>query len=161
VKFDIQLVYGWDGAKLVKAIVSLIQLNGYSGKVSTEWVLSNDSIVVRPRNQLSTLLYGSGITSYLANAAYPLIWMWKRFSAQGGGRWEVCGAAYALKVVERGQNGEDRVRGEKEGSWLRKWEGTIAHCVASKMKSDEPLREPILNEDGIPTAMMHLDGYAD
>ena len=78
---------------------------------------------------------------------------------QGGGRWEVSGAAYALKLVERGADGREVVRGEKEGAWLKRWEGTIAHCVSTNLKSDEPLREPILNENGVPMAMIQLDGY--
>lgn len=28
---------------------------------------------------------------------FPFIWLYKRFHSRGGGRWEVCGAAYPLK----------------------------------------------------------------
>jgi hypothetical protein len=28
---------------------------------------------------------------------FPFIWLFKRFHSRGGGRWEVCGGAYALK----------------------------------------------------------------
>lgn len=31
---------------------------------------------------------------------YPFIWLFKRFGKQGGGKWEVVGAAYGLKDVE-------------------------------------------------------------
>jgi len=30
---------------------------------------------------------------------FPFIWLFKRFHSRGGGRWEVCGAAYALKQL--------------------------------------------------------------
>ena len=105
---------------------------------------------------------------------YPFIWLYKRFSHRGGGRWEVCGGAYALKTwqmqpagspgpppyVNDGRwqdtpNGWACLIGEREGEWFQRWEGTIKRAVSGRLKTNQPLVDP----DGPTPAALVLDGY--
>ena len=112
---------------------------------------------------------------------YPFIWLFKRLAAEGGGKWEVCGGAYALKAwqfitpqqpaasgdappeytvtdtsVVHTDKGAARLVGVKEGEWFSQWEGTIKRAVTGRLQTRVPLTEP----DTAPTpAAMMLDGY--
>jgi len=102
---------------------------------------------------------------------FPFIWLFKRFHSRGGGRWEVCGGAYALKrwelvdgreeiQSEVGQSsstsfpriiqtpqGVARLLGVREGEWFRKWEGTIIRAVLGNYQSSTPIFavDPVLD----------------
>lgn len=103
---------------------------------------------------------------------YPFLWLFRRFHHQGGGRWEVCGAAYALKrppvSSPNDENGpssssgsggggnpkEFMSEGMKEGEWFRAWQSTIVHGVTSRAQKSEAL-----SNHGDPAA--RLDGYIE
>lgn len=105
---------------------------------------------------------------------FPFIWLFKRFHSRGGGVWEVCGGAYALKRLElvdqRQTRSEDvssparmiqtpkgaaKLVGVREGEWFRRWEGTIIRAVLGGYQSSTPMQSstPIFAEDPI------LDGF--
>ena len=106
---------------------------------------------------------------------YPFIWLYKRFGRSGGGRWEVCGGAYALKTwqmqppdsagpppyVNDGrwqqtpESGWACLVGEREGEWFQRWEWRIRAAVRDRIKSTTPL-EPF---NAITPATATLDGY--
>lgn len=89
---------------------------------------------------------------------FPFIWLFKRYNSRGGGRWEVCGGAYALKrweLVDRTQavptrfisspriiqtpQGAAKLIGVREGEWLMRWEGTIIRAVLGNYQSSTPI----------------------
>jgi hypothetical protein len=84
---------------------------------------------------------------------YPFIWLFRRYSRRGGGRWEVCRAAYALKrpPVSR-PDGSQLTEGMKEGDWFHLWQSTILHGVRARVQNSHPLPNR-----GNPAEM--LDGY--
>jgi len=50
--------------------------------------------------------------------------------------------------------------GLKEGQWLRQWERSIKHAVASRMRDSIPLTEPQIYE--LPNNVaLSLDGYTE
>lgn len=93
---------------------------------------------------------------------FPFIWLFKRFHSRGGGRWEICGGAYALKhwapvkvedlTEEEYQgvgttskwfrqtpNGITRLVGMTESEWLRRWQDTITRGVVGRYQSSTPI----------------------
>lgn len=113
---------------------------------------------------------------------YPLIWLWRRFSRRGGGRWEVCGAAYALKTgrvpptYEEAAGGKAaaiagevpvasgsaiEIVGLREGEFFQRWEGAIKRGVAARWQLTEPLQTPPeWNDAHVPcNPALALDGY--
>lgn len=87
---------------------------------------------------------------------YPFLWLWRRFSSRGGGKWKVCGGAYALKATRP----DGTVDGLREGEWMRRWEDTIRHVVVSGMQNySGPLREPLVGTNGVLNSVAALDGY--
>jgi hypothetical protein len=105
---------------------------------------------------------------------FPFIWLFKRFHSRGGGRWEVCGGAYAFKRWElvdgRQTESEDetsgligstsspraiqtpqgvaKLVGVREGEWFRRWEGTITRAVLGNYQSSTPIFSVDPNLDG-------------
>jgi hypothetical protein len=104
---------------------------------------------------------------------FPFIWLFKRFHSRGGGRWEVCGGAYALKrwelvdgvqthsqdepsaptgftssprIIQTPQ-GAAKLVGVREGEWFRIWEGTIVRAVLGNYQSSTPIFavDPVLD----------------
>ena len=152
----------------------------YTGRLSVEFKSSNSKICIPPDRKLSRALSNKWVKLVLVLLfIYPFIWLYKRFGRRGGGRWEVCGGAYALKswqlvdpaseppppfpgtshasdsrVVYTG-SGTARVVGLREGEWFQQWEKTIRRAVTGRLKSTVPLKEP---DESTSTAMM-LDGY--
>lgn len=140
-------------------------------------------ICVRPDNRLSRVLSNPWLKFLMfITLVYPFIWLYKRFHAKGGGRWEVCGGAYALKRVvpvdqdEANPDSKSAIRDEppeagpssrrvtkvvglKEGQWLRQWEGSIKQLVTSRRQSSIPLTLPQM--DAPNEVAMLLDGYTD
>lgn len=92
-----QTVYGWNTSKLKDAIATLVTSTGYTGRVHTSFDLSATRICIRPDNRLSRALSSTLVKALLwVTLIYPFIWLFKRFSRAGGGRWEVFGGAFGL-----------------------------------------------------------------
>lgn len=117
---------------------------------------------------------------------YPFIWLYKRFSSSGGGKWEVCGGAYALKawrpiaqhpdgssgsakrdlqtgdasgrVVETAEGARLQLLGTREGEWFQRWEGLIRQAVRERRISDAPIVSPEGRTADQPV-IIRLDGY--
>ncbi|KAF7985357.1 hypothetical protein HWV62_6581 [Athelia sp. TMB] len=152
-------VHGWDLDALTAAVRACVLSTHYSGNVRISCDVSADKIYVRPDNRLARVLSNGWLKLLLmVTLIYPFIWLFRRFHSHGGGRWEVCGGAYALKRVDKDSKG--RVVGVKEGQWLRQWEGTIRHAAATHVQSTVPLVEPDALIESSPSAML-LDGYRD
>ncbi|KAJ8702559.1 hypothetical protein PTI98_001266 [Pleurotus ostreatus] len=93
-----KVLYGWNVASLSSAIQSAIAASPYSGHIKVTISTRASKIIVRPDNQLSRLLTKRWLRIILwILMIYPFVWLFKRFHPRGGGRWEVCGGAYALK----------------------------------------------------------------
>lgn len=158
-----QIVYGWDIEKVEDAITAVIHSTGYNGTVDTAFELTEAEIHVRPSTTLSRMLSNTCWKILLIiTLIYPFLWLYKRFSSHGGGKWEVCGGAYALKAwrpMQNGesppirQNGEGRVIetregvrlklvGVREGEWFQQWEGMIRQAVMERRISDAPIVTP-------------------
>ena len=162
-------MYGWHFDNVVAAVTAAIKSTYYSGRTRVEFRLSNAKVHVRPDNLLARTLSNKWLRFLLwLLLLFPLIWLYRRFGARGGGRWEVCGGAYALKTWEAvGREGEDgadgqtvqtaqgraRLVGVREGEWFQRWEGTIRRAVVGRLQAAAPLAEP----DSAPGSM--LDGY--
>jgi hypothetical protein len=109
---------------------------------------------------------------------YPFIWLFKRFHPRGGGRWQVCGAAYAYKrlvkvdsnnpnlknmiyngevVRTRDGIGYLQVLGTREGQWFKAWESTIRENVMGKVQTEDVVLVPNAQRAAIIGSM--LDGF--
>ena len=173
------MVYGWNIGALEAAIAAAIKSTYYDGRSTVEFKHSRSKIHIRANSEIARALSKTWVKVILwILLIYPFIWLYKRFAARGGGKWEVCGGAYALKRWEptdvpslhppiyHGMStdgrivqtdvGAARLIGMKEGEWFQKWEGTIKRAVTGRLKSRETLVEP----DERPTdAPLLLDGY--
>ncbi|CAA7265824.1 unnamed protein product [Cyclocybe aegerita] len=181
-------LYGWNTTKLQSAITSSIHSTSYTGTISASFLPSLSRIAIRPDNRLSRTLsrtlYKVLLWIFLI---YPFIWLFKRFSSRGGGKWEVGGAAYGLVCCEPVQEGEDlsgyrregswegegvtreprivvgadgvrkKLIGLREGEWFREWEQVIKRCAKMRLQRDEPLRSV---RDGPADPANQLEGYA-
>ncbi|KAJ8522593.1 hypothetical protein ONZ45_g858 [Pleurotus djamor] len=93
-----KIPYGFNTQLLTQHIHTLIASTPYSGKITVEWQIQGDKVYVRPDNWLSRMLSKVWFKVLLwLCLLYPFVWLFKRFHRLGGGRWEVCGGAYALK----------------------------------------------------------------
>ncbi|KAI0669846.1 hypothetical protein C8Q78DRAFT_1070319 [Trametes maxima] len=166
-----KVIYGWNVTNLKQAVAAAIR-SVYSHNVTVDFEISNHKIHIRPDNRLSRALSNKWLGFLLwILLIYPFIWLYKRFGRRGGGRWEVCGGAYALKTwqleldappppPEAGDgrwkqtpNGPARLIGEREGEWFQRWERRIRDAVIHKIQSKTPL-EAVLQE------AVALDGYS-
>jgi hypothetical protein len=159
-----QDVYGWDNQRLTEALERLIRDTGYTGTISVDFLPSKSQVIIRSASRLSRALDNIWIFLLLCvTLIYPFIAIWKRFSSKGGGKWRVCGAAYALKTIRPPTAEETQepvvVTGEREGAWFRRWEKTIRHAVITHRNDTEPLMKPDPDLDGVPAAIAQLDGY--
>jgi hypothetical protein len=181
-----KVVYGWNFDALKSAICATIVSTSYTGKITVSFECTANKICVRSDNSLSRTLSNSWLKLLMIiTFVYPFIWLFKRFHSKGGGRWEVCGGAFGLKCVpadERdsepkkslqdqqtggssassasGSTTSSRMMGLKEGQWLRQWERSIKHAVASRLRDSVPLTEPQIYELPNNVALL-LDGYTD
>ncbi|OSD03386.1 hypothetical protein PYCCODRAFT_1365742 [Trametes coccinea BRFM310] len=167
-----EVVYGWDIANLKEAITAAIR-SVYSSTITVDFELSHHKIRIRPDNRLARALSNKWIKFLLwILLIYPFIWLYKRFGRRGGGRWEVCGGACALKTWRapiggaeppppearndgRWKNTPDgllHLVGEREGEWFQRWEGPIRNAVLRKVQSKTPL-------EFVNTSARALDGY--
>ncbi|KAF9044573.1 hypothetical protein BDZ89DRAFT_1194718 [Hymenopellis radicata] len=155
----VKSLYGWDLQTLEQAIrTSINGASFYSGSLTVEFEKSATKVYVRPDNRLSRMLSNKWLKFLsIILLIFPFIWLFKRFNKRGGGRWEVCGGAYALKrwvpqePVETGKGMSDsilraqgsgevrRLVGCREADWLKEWESTITRAVAMRYESTIPL----------------------
>ncbi|PBK77326.1 hypothetical protein ARMSODRAFT_949234 [Armillaria solidipes] len=178
----VKSVYGWNLRNLESAIRSIIKSSLYTGDLEVNFETSG-KVYIRPDNRLSRTLSNKWLKFLsIILFIFPFIWLFKRFHSKGGGRWEVCGGAYALKrwqpldsepehpldakgsvardaVIVRSRDGQaKKLVGSREGEWLKQWQGTIMRAVQMRYESTEPMlvtTEQILNHP-LP---IDLDGY--
>ncbi|EKM83900.1 hypothetical protein AGABI1DRAFT_124228 [Agaricus bisporus var. burnettii JB137-S8] len=95
-----KVLYGWDISQLETVIRSTITLSPYHGDIQVTFIPIKSKIYIRPSNQLSRALSNMWL-KFLSVILFifPFIWLFKRFHSKGGGRWEVCGSACALKKL--------------------------------------------------------------
>jgi len=97
-----QIAYGWNFEAIRVAAISVINSTHYRGDLSVEFETSESVVSIRSHNRLSRALSNRWIKFLLfLTLIYPLIWLFKRFHPRGGGCWDVCGGAYALKRIEQ------------------------------------------------------------
>jgi hypothetical protein len=142
------------------ALENLILTNAhYGGKLTIEFESECDEISIRPSTAFSRALSNPWILVLLwLTLIYPFIWLFRRYHKCGGGRWEVCGAAYTMKRYVPCEGATPgslyglMVGGKKEGEWLRAWEGSVINAVMTRTVSERPLVKR-----GMATT--NLDGY--
>ncbi|KAG7450545.1 uncharacterized protein BT62DRAFT_927823 [Guyanagaster necrorhizus] len=181
----VKSVYGWNLRNLESAIRSIIKTSLYTGTLEVNFETSAKEVYIRPDNRLSRTLSNKWLKFLsIILFIFPFIWLFKRFHNKGGGRWEVCGGAYALKrwlpldsesehtvdkkqlqsvardaAIVRPKDGQaSKFVGSREGEWLKQWQGTIIRAVQMRYESIEPMLVPtdqLLNHP-LP---VELDGY--
>jgi hypothetical protein len=153
------------------AVRSAIAATHYSGNVEVRLQLLSNKICIRSDNRLARTLSNKWLKFLLyILLIYPFIWLFKRFHSRGGGRWEVCGGAYAMKHwgpvdsespikddaqissdlpadlstprLIRTEHGITKLIGLREEEWFARWEGTIKNAVISQMQSSLPMVAP-------------------
>ncbi|KAF9512630.1 hypothetical protein BS47DRAFT_1394076 [Hydnum rufescens UP504] len=129
-----------------------------TGVSSVTFETTANNIYIRPDTPLSRALSNVWIKVILwVLLIYPFVWLFRRFHEQGGGRWKVCGAAYALNRTapmppRTATDGtalpdwavplEAGPFGVREGEWFKAWEGTIKNAVLTGTQRSQPLRLP-------------------
>ncbi|KAF8898772.1 hypothetical protein BD779DRAFT_1485463 [Infundibulicybe gibba] len=89
--------YGWNISTIENAVRSNILSTGYHGTIRVDTTVTGNRIYIRPDNRLSRMLSNKWIKFLsIILLIFPFIWLFKRFHARGGGRWAVCGGAYAV-----------------------------------------------------------------
>ncbi|KAJ8454977.1 hypothetical protein ONZ51_g12713 [Trametes cubensis] len=169
-------VYGWDTDQLEAAVRDIILETGYSGSHVVTFITWRNVIVVYPDNYLARVLDYKWVKIALwVLLIYPFIWLFKNYHESGGGKWQVCGGAYAIKYwdtntaappdpeasdgdqsaegIVQTPRGPARVVGLKEGEWFKRWERTIRLRVKSRFQSEQLLTTPDADVAG------QLDGY--
>ncbi|KAI0801209.1 hypothetical protein C8Q74DRAFT_1190515 [Fomes fomentarius] len=165
-----KIVYGWNTANLEQAVRAAIH-SVYSHSIYVDFQTSNHKIRIRPDNRFSRMLSNMWIKFLLwILLIYPFIWLYKRFS---GGRWQVCGGAYALKTWQlqppgtvpppnsndgrwqQTPQGLVHLIGYREGEWFQQWEATIRGAVRRRVQTQTPLG---LGEYAEAPPIMLLDG---
>lgn len=174
------MIYGWNFDALQAAVVAAVKSTYYTGDLTVRFEQRSHKVHIRANNWLSQSLSNKWLKFFfIITLVYPLIWLYKWLFA--GGRWEVCGGAFALVAWQRTVPQEDRTMppppfssvdegwhvqpgterenmklvGLKEGEWFQRWEGTIKRAVSGRCKADTPFVVP----DGPSTAALVLDGY--
>ncbi|KAI0094843.1 hypothetical protein BDY19DRAFT_914873 [Irpex rosettiformis] len=93
-----KVIYGWNFSALEAAVVAAVKSTHYNGHLTVEFKRRGDKVFVRADNWISRTLSNKWLVILLCiTFVYPFIWLFKRFYQGGGGKWEVCGGAYALK----------------------------------------------------------------
>ncbi|KAI0695182.1 hypothetical protein BC835DRAFT_1273768 [Cytidiella melzeri] len=93
-----KVVYGWNFSALEAAVAAAVKSTHYNGHLTVEFKRRGDQVHVRADNWLSRTLSIKWLVVLLwITLLYPFIWLYKRYAHGGGGKWEVCGGAYALK----------------------------------------------------------------
>ncbi|KZS96019.1 hypothetical protein SISNIDRAFT_483424 [Sistotremastrum niveocremeum HHB9708] len=150
-----KVVYGWNFQNLETAIIHTIKSTPYVGQVSVSFDTTGTGVVVRSSGLLARWMDNGWIKFLLIiTLIYPIILLFRRFHSRGGGRWTVCGGAYALRASVSDGSKVSAI-GMREGEWFRLWENPIRRAVTSGLKSQEPLLRP---EEPVGPGMF-LDGY--
>ncbi|KAI0348579.1 hypothetical protein BDW22DRAFT_1350815 [Trametopsis cervina] len=90
-------IYGWNFSALEAAVAAAVRSTHYMGELDAHFTRRADEVHVRANNWLAHHLSHTWLYSLLwATLLYPFVWFFQHFSRDGGGRWEVCGGAYAL-----------------------------------------------------------------
>ncbi|KAF8622458.1 hypothetical protein AX15_006980 [Amanita polypyramis BW_CC] len=162
-----KVLYGWDIGRLEEAIRARIYSAPYNGSVDISFDIKNSKVYVRPNNRLSRILSNKWLKLLsILLLIFPFVWLFKRFHSRGGGRWEVCGAAYALKRTIRegdldlpysSRERPSNVIGIKEGEWFRKWQGAIGRAVAGRYQSSTPI--PFSDAGDLTYLVGYLDDF--
>ncbi|KAH9944339.1 uncharacterized protein BXZ73DRAFT_87259 [Epithele typhae] len=141
-----KVVYGWNTANLTQALQAAIR-SVYRHNIHVSFDLALHKIRVRADNTLARTLSNRCLKFLLCvTLVYPFLWLWRRFSARGGGRWEPPGASppFAPGGGARWQQaptGEAMALvGESEGEWFQRWEGAIRDAVWRRRRSGEALQ---------------------
>ncbi|EAU93130.1 hypothetical protein CC1G_12665 [Coprinopsis cinerea okayama7 len=93
-----QHLYGWNMSQIESAIRSTVVATPYNGDLEIAFIKYRSRIYIRPDNRLSKWLSNKWLFFLsIVLLVYPFIWLFKRFHSRGGGKWEVCGAAYPMK----------------------------------------------------------------
>ncbi|KAK0465054.1 uncharacterized protein EV420DRAFT_1637223 [Desarmillaria tabescens] len=179
----VKSIYGWNLRNLESAIRSIIKTSFYTGTLEVNFETSGKQVYIRPDNRLSRTLSNKWLKFLsIILFIFPFIWLFKRFHSKGGGRWEVCGGAYALKrwqslesepehhvdtkgsvardaVIVRSRDGQaKKLVGSREGEWLKQWQGTIMRAVQMRYESTEPIT--VTTEQNLNQPLpVELDGY--
>ncbi|KAG5647961.1 hypothetical protein DXG03_006995 [Asterophora parasitica] len=96
--------------QLESAVRSSITSTMYHGSLEVEFQRRGSKIYIRPDNALSRMLSNKWLKFLsILLLIFPFIWLFKRFHSRGGGRWEVCGGAYALKRWKPIREGDEDV----------------------------------------------------
>ncbi|EIN13775.1 hypothetical protein PUNSTDRAFT_57552 [Punctularia strigosozonata HHB-11173 SS5] len=173
-----KVVYGWNVGALEAATRAAILSTGYKGIIMVSFDMSHSKICVRSDNRLSRALSNKWLkVLFFITLILPFIWLYKRFHSRGGGRWEVCGGAYAMKqwqqadeedvgrfgqdaktsALVREEGGTRKLVGVREGEWFRNWESTIRTSVGTRLIDTIPMTMPI--DARANPAAAALDGY--
>jgi hypothetical protein len=176
----LQVPYGWSIHELENAIKSLVAGTYYRGQLDITWDVQGTHIFIRPDSRLSRTLSNKWLKLLLwITLTYPFIWLFKRFHSRGGGRWQVCGAAYPYKRLIKRQLDQDgalkplparsifespngaqlEVVGVREGRWFKRWESTIRENVVCRVQVKDIITVP--NDQRSHLAGGTLDGYYD
>ena len=84
--------------QIESAVRSTIEAAPYNGCLTVEFTPHGSKVYIRPDNKVSRMLSNKWLKFLsIILFVFPFIWLFKRFHSRGGGRWEVCGGAYALK----------------------------------------------------------------
>jgi hypothetical protein len=93
-----KVLYGWNMQQIENAVRSTIEATPYNGCLIVEFTPYRSKVYIRPDNKVSRMLSKKWLKFLsIILFIFPFIWLYKRFHPRGGGRWEVCGGAYALK----------------------------------------------------------------
>jgi hypothetical protein len=101
-----QTVYGWSTSALTAALNHTIADAPSSATAFyVDFDLTQTKIIIRPDTRLARLMSLRNKSHWWTallwlTLVYPILWLFRRYASHGGGRWEVCGGAYALKIVE-------------------------------------------------------------
>ncbi|KAG6911982.1 hypothetical protein DXG01_000230 [Tephrocybe rancida] len=175
-----KVLYGWNIQRLEGVVRGSIARTMYQGSVDVDFERRGAKIFIRPDNKLSRMLSNKWLKFLsIILFIFPFIWLFKRFHSRGGGRWEVCGGAYALKRWEPDREAREvvpddedtlpgytaqtgnrkRLVGLSERDWFRKWEGTIIRSVRGRYQSSTPIFDT--SDDIHAGDPAFLDNYRD
>ncbi|KAH0590770.1 hypothetical protein H2248_000895 [Termitomyces sp. 'cryptogamus'] len=173
-----KVLYGWNIQQLRSVVRGSIARTMYQGTVEVDFERHGAKIYIKPDNRLSRMLSNKWLKFLsIILCIFPFIWLFKRFHSRGGGRWEVCGGAYAMRRLEPdrievlpddgdtlpGYTAQARNRkilvGMRADEWFSKWEGTIIRSVRGRYQSSTPIFDATdYTHTGDPT---FLDTYND
>ncbi|KIY64818.1 hypothetical protein CYLTODRAFT_445755 [Cylindrobasidium torrendii FP15055 ss-10] len=166
----VKTIYGWDLNALERAVRRVITgTTLYQHNLVVSFERTANKIYIRSDNRLSRALSNKWIKFLsIILFIFPFIWLWKRFSSKGGGRWEVCGGAYPMKkwvsVEEEDLIGKSKgasakkLVGLKEADWLQEWTPTVLDCVRRRLELYVPIEVPVQSASGL--AHQELLGFS-